>query len=74
MQHDLACFIFDLDGMVPWILAAGGEHTDQILGRAQHSAAGRLYIGKVEPELVLAPTVAIAANVNEEARHGGCKR
>jgi hypothetical protein len=36
-------------------------------------AAGRLHIGEVEPELVIAPTVAVAANVNEEERHGGCK-
>ena len=32
VQHDLACFILDLDGMVPWILAAGGEHIDEIPG------------------------------------------
>ena len=72
-QHDLARFILDLDGMVPWILAAGGEHPDEIVGRAQGLAAGRLHIGEVEPELVIAPTMAGAANVNEEARHGGCK-
>jgi hypothetical protein len=73
VPHDLACFILDLDGMVPWILAAGGEHINETLGRAQRSAAGRLHIGEVEPECVIAPTMAGAANVNEEARHGGCK-
>jgi hypothetical protein len=73
VPHDLACFILDLDGMVSWILAAGGEHADEIVGRTQGSAAGRLQIGEVKPELVIAPTTAVAADVNEEARHGGCK-
>ena len=73
MPHDLACLILDLDGMVSWILAAGGEHMNEIAGRAQRPAAGRLYIGEVEPELVIAPTMAVAADVNEETRHGGCK-
>lgn len=73
MPHDLARFILDLDGMVPWILATGGEHPDEIVSRAQRLAADRLHIGEVEPELVITPTMAGAANVNEEARHGGCK-
>ena len=72
-QHDLASLILDLDGMVPWILAAGGEHTDEILGRTQRLAAGRLHIGEVEPKLVIASTMAVAADVNEEARPGGRK-
>ena len=72
MQYDLACFAFDHDGMVPWILAVGGEHISETLGRAQRLAAGRLHVGEVEAELVIAPTMAITANVNEKARHGGC--
>jgi hypothetical protein len=70
MQHDLASLILDFDGMVPWILALGSEHADEILGRAQRLTAGRLYIGEVEPKLVIAQTVAVGANVNEETRHG----
>ena len=73
VPHDLACFILDLNGMVSWILAVGGEHINETLGSAQRSKAGRLHIGEVEPECVIAPTMAGAANVNEEARHGGCK-
>ena len=49
MPHDLACLILDLDGMVPWILAAGGEHIDETVGSAQRLAAGRLRIGEVDP-------------------------
>nr|WP_201860553.1 hypothetical protein [Microvirga soli] len=72
MQHNLASFILDFDGMVPWILASGREHADEILGRAQRSTAGRLYIGEVEPELVIAQTMVVAANVKEETRHDVC--
>ena len=73
MPHDLTGFILNLDGMVPWILAVGGEHINETLGSAQGLAAGRLHIGEVEPECVIAPTMAVATDVNEEARHGGCK-
>jgi hypothetical protein len=72
VQHDLACFILDLDSMVPWILVSSSEHTDEILGGAQHFLTGSLYIGEVEAILVIAPTMAVTTDVNEKSRHGGC--
>ena len=70
MQHDLACFILDLNGMVPWILAPGCEHTFKVLGKAQCFAASSLPTGEVDANIVTTPTVAVAANVKEKARHG----
>ena len=74
VQHDLACFILDLDGMVLWILAPSCEGTFETLGSAQCFAASRLHTGEVEAKIVTAPTVAVAANVKEKARHGVFQR
>jgi hypothetical protein len=69
VQHNLACFILDLNGMVPWILASGSEHTDEILGGAQRFPTSSLCTGEVKAKFIIASTVAFAADVKEVTLH-----
>ncbi len=73
MQNDVACFILDLKGVVPWILSPSGEDTFEILGSAQGFAASRLHTREVEAQIVTASRVAVAVNVKEKPRHDAFK-
>jgi hypothetical protein len=45
----------------------------EVLGRVHHFAAGRLHLGEFKAKFVVAPTLALATNVKEKARHAVSK-
>src|SRR3954454_871943 len=68
-ENDVACLILDLDGMIPRILASSVEHAPHSLRFTQCFVASSLDTGEAETKIINAPTVAVSANMKEEARH-----